>query len=113
MIKRLDRVLLTSHLIATPNDVAELLLAGGLVEKPEPFRPNLVEDDATRRGLDDARFLVAVNGVLTKIRILQPDAVVRFDRAVGHREFDFRRVFKQRLTGLDCDSRGEPGILMT
>ena len=53
-IERLDRALLSGHLIAAPDDVAELLLARGFVEEAEFLRPDLVEDDATRGGFDDA-----------------------------------------------------------
>ncbi len=40
-IERLDRSLLAGHLVAAPDDVAELLLARGLVEKAESLRPDL------------------------------------------------------------------------
>ena len=53
-IERLDRALLSGHLIATPDNVAELFLAGGFVEESELLRPDLVEDHATRGRFDDA-----------------------------------------------------------
>ena len=42
----------SGHLIAAPDDIAELLLAGGFVEKSELPRPDLIENDAARCGFN-------------------------------------------------------------
>src|SRR5205823_8243293 len=44
-IKSLDRAVLSGDLVATPDNVAELLLPGGFVKKSELNRPDGVEDD--------------------------------------------------------------------
>src|ERR1700730_13011257 len=41
-----DRFGRASDLVAAPDDVAELFLTRGVVEKSKLFRPNLIEDDA-------------------------------------------------------------------
>ena len=110
-IERLDRALLAGHLIAAPDDVAELLLARGLVEEAESVGPDLVEDDAARGRFDDARFRVAVDRLLAEIRILQANPIVRFDRSIRHRELDFGRVIEERQARFGRGSRGAARIL--
>src|SRR3954468_23732974 len=39
-------------LVTTPDNIAELLFAGRFVEESELPRPNLIENHATRRGLN-------------------------------------------------------------
>ena len=105
LIERLDRALLAGHLVAAPDDVAELLLARSLVEETEFFgqislkmtRPAVVS--MTRR------VRVAVNRLLAEIRILEANPVVRFDRAIRHRELDFGRVGEERQTRFVCRHR--------
>src|SRR5262245_56516825 len=84
-IQCFDGALLARYLVATPDDIAELLLTCGLIEKAESFWPNLVEDDSARGRLDDPRVLVAVDRVVTEVRISETDPIVRFHRTVGHR----------------------------
>ncbi len=95
-IECLDRFLRTSHLVATPDDVAELFLARGFVEEAETLGPDLVEDDAPRGRLDDLRLGVAVNGLAAEVRITQPNPVVRFNRAVVDGELHFNGVAEKR-----------------
>ena len=93
-IKRLNRSLLAGHVVTTPDDIAQLFLARGPIEKADVLRPNLIEDDAAGSGLNHARGLVAINGIPAEIGILESNPVVRFDRAFRHREFDFDRIGK-------------------
>src|SRR5207248_10317076 len=93
-IQRLDRSFLARHLVATPDNVTQLLLARGPIEKTNVLRPNLIEEDAASGGLDHADILVAINGIAPEIGILESNAVVRFDRVFRHREFNFDRIGK-------------------
>src|ERR1043166_1128526 len=86
----------SGDLITTPNDVTELLLPLGSIEETEFLRPNLIEDNTPRRGLDRFGIAFSKNGLIAEVRIFETDAIVRFDRAFGHREFDFHRLGKER-----------------
>src|SRR5262249_51132441 len=46
-IERGNRNCGTGYLIAAPNNIAELFLAGWFIEETKFFRPNLIENDAT------------------------------------------------------------------
>src|SRR5215211_2010163 len=46
LVERLDRALLTRDLVATPDDIGELLLARRLVEEAHVLRPDVIENDA-------------------------------------------------------------------
>src|SRR5207248_3559718 len=83
-------------LIAAPNDVAELFLARGSVKETEFLRPNLIENNASRRCLDHFDIGLSENCLLTEVRILETDAIVCFDRAVRHREFHFDWLGEER-----------------
>ncbi len=45
---------------------------------------------------------IAVNGLLARVRVLEANPIVRFHRAIGHGEFHFGRVRKERQA---CFSR--------
>ena len=83
-------------MVATPDDVAELFLARGPIEKPEFFRPDLIENDATGGGFDRLRVGIAINCLLTEIGILNPDTIVCLNRAIGHGELHLGRIGKKR-----------------
>ena len=83
-------------MIAAPDDVAELLFAGGSIEKSKFLGPNLVENDATRSGFDGVRFSVSVDCLLTEIRVLKPDAVVCMNASFRHRKFYFGCIGEKR-----------------
>ena len=110
-IERFDRAVLSGDLIATPDDVAELLLARGLVEESELHRPDGVEDDTARGRFDHAIGRVSVNGFQADVRVLVANPVVGFHFAVRHGELDFRRVRKQRQPRFRRGTRGAPRIL--
>src|SRR5207248_2410571 len=95
LIKRLDCSVLASHVVATPDNIAELFLARSLIKEPDVLWPNLIEEHAAGRGLDHARVLVAVNSIATKIGILVSNPVVRSNRSFRHRKFDLNGVRKQ------------------
>src|SRR5205823_12771154 len=72
-------------LIATPYNVAELLFAGGLVEKPEFLWPNLTENDATRGRSDRPRVRSPENRWSPAHRHVNTTANMRSALARGHR----------------------------
>src|SRR5438552_9002506 len=96
LIECRDRCRWSCDLIAAPDNVAELLFAGGLVEKPEFLWPNLIENDATGRRFDRLRFRGAENSLSSAIRILKTNSIVCFDRAFGHGEFHFDWLGEER-----------------
>ena len=76
-------------LIAAPNDVAELFLARWFVEETKFFRPNLTKNDAPGSCLDNVDVGISKNSLMPAIGVLEQNPIMRFDRAFGHREFDF------------------------
>ena len=95
-IERLDRAVLSGDLVTAPDNVAELLLSGRLIEKSKLLWPNLVKDDAACRGLDRLGLGVAVNRLLTVIGVFDPDPVVCANAAVGHGKFHLHGIGKKR-----------------
>src|SRR5207253_9986058 len=85
-----------SDLVAAPDNVAELLFAGRFIEKSELAGPNLVENDASWRGLDSFGFSTPVDGFSPKIRVLNPDTLVCANAAIGHGKFYFGCIGKER-----------------
>src|SRR5260370_30093506 len=110
-IQRRDRFSRTSNLVTTPDNIAKLFLACGLVEESQLFRPNLVEDDTARCGLDNLRLSISIGRLLAMIRILDPDPVVCPDAAFGHREFHLGSIRKEWKASLAITSCGSPWIL--
>ena len=94
LVQRRDGFGRSRDLITAPNNVAQLLLARCLVEKSQLLRPNLIEDDPARRGLDDFCLGVSVGRLLAVIGILDPNAVVCPDASFGHGKFHFGRIGK-------------------
>src|SRR5262249_53359455 len=95
-IERGNRNCGTGYLIAAPNNIAELFLAGWFIEETKFFRPNLIENDATGGRLNYCGVGISKGSLLPAIRALKQNPVMRFDRAFDHREFDFGGVRKQR-----------------
>ena len=93
-IKRLDRPFLARHLVTTPDNVAQLLLARSPIEKADVLWPNLIEEDAAGGGFDYPQAFVAINGIAAEIGVLESNAVMRFDRTFRHCEFDLDRIGK-------------------
>ena len=96
LVEGRDRRRWSRNLIAAPNDVAQLFLAGGSIKETELFRPNLIEDDAARGCLEDFYVGLSENCLAAEIRILETDAIVCFDRAFGHGEFYFDWLGEER-----------------
>ena len=71
-----------------------MLLARGPIEKANVLWPNLIEEDAAGGGLDYPHAFVAINSIAAEIGVLESNAVMRFDRAFRHREFDLDRIGK-------------------
>src|SRR5262249_45483200 len=96
-----------SDLVTAPDNIAELLFAGRLIEKSKLTGPNLIENDATRRGLDGFGFSIPVNGFSPKIPVSNPDSVVGANAALGHGKFYFGRIAKERepLAVFTCTAR--------
>ena len=88
-VQRGNRNCGAGDLIATPNDVAELFLARCFVEETKFFRPNLIKDDAPGSCLDNVDIRISKNSLPPAIGVLEQNPIMRFDRAFGHREFDF------------------------
>ena len=110
-IQRRDRFGRASNLVTTPDNIAKLFLARCLVEKSQLFRPNLVEDDTARCGLDDLCLGISKGRLLAVIGILDPDAIVRPNTSLGHGKFHFGRIRKKRKTSVAVTSYGTSRIL--
>ena len=83
-------------MVTAPDNVAELLFAGRFIEKSKLAGPNLIENDAPWRGLDNFGFSIPVDGFSPAIRVLNPDAVVRVNAAIRHGKFYFGSIGKER-----------------
>src|SRR6266540_1588052 len=88
-IQRRNRLRGPRDLITTPDDVAQLLLARGFVEKSKLLGPNLIEDDTACGSFDHSGFCVSVDCLLTEVGVLNPDAVVCVNASFCHRKFHF------------------------
>ncbi len=88
--------LMTRSLISAEDHVGDLLLAASLVEEAHALRPDLVEDDAARGGLDDVLRRFAEDGVFAEVRVLVANPVVDLDAALSHRELDLARFGEER-----------------
>ena len=95
-VQRGDRLGRSGDLVTAPDNVAQLLLSGRLIEKSKLLWPNLVKDDAACRGLDRLGLGVAVNRLLTVIGVFDPDPVVCANAAVGHGKFHLHGIGKKR-----------------
>src|SRR5262245_32984202 len=108
-IESLNRNCRAGDLIAAPNDVAELFLARCLIEEPKFFRPNLIKNDATGCCLNYRGVGNAKASLPPTIGVFKQNPIVRLNRALNHREFDFGCVGKQRQMTTILLRR--PGIL--
>jgi hypothetical protein len=93
-VQRRDRLGWSRDLVTAPNDVAQLFLARSLVEESKLLRPNFIEDDTARRGLDNFGLSISVDRLPARIRVLNPDTVVRMDTSFCHGKFHFGRIGK-------------------
>ena len=78
------------------DEFGELLLGAGFVDEADAFWPDLVENDASDSRLNDALLGVAIDALLALVGVLEVDAVVHLHLVLGHGEFDFAVVGKQR-----------------
>ena len=93
----------SGNLVATPNDVSDLGLADVVVEEANAVRPDLVEADTSRSGLDDVLLLVAKDRILAKIGVTQADILVVIQLPVGNREFNLGGILEERQVTLFLD----------
>src|SRR6266498_3102412 len=93
-VQRRDRLRWSRDLVTAPNDVTELFLARSLVEKSKLLRPNFIEDDTARSGLDNFGLSISVDRLPARIRVLNPDTVVCMNTAFCHGKFQFGRIGK-------------------
>ena len=98
-------------MVAAPDDVAQLLLAGGLVEKSKLLRPNLIEDNPAGRRFDRLRLGVSINRLLAVIRVLDPDAVVGSNASLGHGKFHFDGIDEEWKPAVALTSAAAPRVL--
>jgi len=96
LVQSLDSPSLTDCLVAAPDDVGELLLAGNLVVEPKFARPDLIEEHAANSRLDDGQFAIAIYCLNSAIGILKTDAGVDLDAGLGERELDFAGLGEER-----------------
>ena len=85
---------MAGHLVAAQDDVTEILLGRGAVVKTDFLRPDGVEENAARRGLDQLLVGVAEDGLFAVIGIVQEDGLVRGDDLFLVGEENFIRVGK-------------------
>ena len=106
---------LAGNLIATPDDVADLLFADVVVDEAHARRPDFIETNAARSGLDDLTLaqrllersellavlvgeilaLVTEDRVLAVVGVTNADPLVIIDLVGGEGELDFGGVFKE------------------
>src|SRR5687768_1744626 len=72
----------TTNLVAAPDQVAQLCLAGSAIEEAELRWPDFAEGNTTDRGLDNLLGRIAVMSLAAVIRIGQPDAIMRLECAI-------------------------------
>src|SRR6266540_3742151 len=84
-----DGLLVATHLVTAPDEIAELSLADDLVRKAQFLGPDLREDDAPDGGFNDRFVRIAVSGLFAKVGVGHEDPVVGAQLAVGMGEEDF------------------------
>ena len=96
LVENDDSFLFARHLGATPDDVADLLLADGLVVETDLIRPDLVETHAARGSLDDLQIALTIRGLLAEVGVADADPRMVVDFPRRDRELDLRGVLEQR-----------------
>ena len=96
LIQSFDGAGLADSLVAAPDDVTKLFLSGNLVVEAKLLGPDLVEKNASHRGLDDRQFAVSINSCRAAIRVLKTNPCVNFHAGLGERQLNLAGLGKER-----------------
>ena len=77
---------MTTPLVATKNDLTQLLFASGFVDEAKLLRPDAVKLNTTRSGFDKLFRRITEGSLNSKIRIFKQNPVVGFDALFADRE---------------------------